>query len=167
MNTIWKIDAWIMARHQWVADRIYSRAGLSPYEIAAHMFGAVCVCNMAYHGIRFSATSPGIESLYIFMAVMSVIVPAIWFWLALLRHNEYARTKLTPFQPPADDYFRMSFLVLWVIGLVPGIIDISDKPYRLFSELALTFYTIGFYFYGCNAPTFIERKEHKLVEVGA
>lgn len=163
MNLIWKIDAWIMVRHQWVADRVYSWIGLSPYELAAQTFGVVILGNLAYWGIKFSSDMQSPSVFFMIAALCGVVVPSMWFWISITKHKNYQRTKIPP-HGPWDDYFRvliaMPLISTTLLALIYGV----TEPLALFKEAVFLIEASAFYFFGCNAPTFIERKEHKLVE---
>lgn len=159
---IWKIDAWIMARHQWMADRIYSRFGLSPYEISANVFGAIILANLAYWGIKFSVQIADMTAMNIIFAFAGFVVPSMWFWIALEKHRRYVRTKTAP-TTPMDDFFRILICMPLLPTVVVGLVILLFPPdWLLVREVTFALEISAFYFYGCNAPTLIERKEKKL-----
>lgn len=162
MNTLWKIDAWIMAKHQWVADRVYSRFGMSPYKLAANIWGALIIIEMLDFSIYYQANIDG-PSVSLFMKFIGIPIYSAWFWLAILREKS-AKNNQHKQRGFIEDIVRL-YLVITLLIILPivlhGILSGKDVPYL--TVLSVIFGTSAFYFYGCDTPTFIERKEHKLV----
>ena|SRR5688572_3398572 len=163
MNPVTAFDDWMIAQHQKVADRAYSRwEDVSPYWIAAQLFGLVAVLAILRIGYAFtSGENPSIFGISIY-----VLMPMALYSRAMLAHEIWRRAKdAVPQQTPiADMLLRFLFLYLtakaaWTIYQATNIdLTTSAVIITVLGSAATT----GQYFLACKPPTFVDRRKHIL-----
>jgi hypothetical protein len=166
MDRIWKLDAWILDRFQYLANLAYTRFETSPYAIAAKCFHAAG--GSAIMGVGLIMTGQiGDESDRhpLVYALLFIVMVAMFFesYWAHKKHLLWKASKL----PAHESDFRLPVLrVFWVLMVVDSIgatalgIILSDLELRsLFSHLFDISMMSAFYFLSCQPPTRIEKKQ--------
>src|SRR5688572_15591284 len=109
MNPVTAFDDWMIAQHQKVADRAYSRwEDVSPYWIAAQLFGPAALLIILYAGYRRSI---GDDVNYVAIA-LSVIWVSAFYIRSVAAHSSWKRTGLPSSGTELgfmDTFFRVLF----------------------------------------------------------
>lgn len=165
-DAIQAADAKLIAQHQKVADWAYTRWDVSPYWIAAQLFGVLALLRILSCGERYAN---GAESIghTMFLGLMGIAIGAYWFYAAMRTDANWKNGRL----PEAWTfyllfYFRGMSAVFLIPDLILAVLAISLDVYsfsaalwhvRDFAEFA------AFYFLSCSAPTKILRRQQELV----
>lgn len=174
LQPIFIVDDWLVNKHQHVADWAYTqRDDISPYLIAAHLFGATSFLTILYSGYCYSVgvgfSGKEFTTVHIALAFLSLFATSAWFWLSALRHKRWLRKQSTASPNPMVDTFLR---VTWIISTLAAVIAFSIDPQR--SELLLQWVLwlaqhfaelSAWCFFACNIPTRIERWKPALAPV--
>lgn len=165
---ITRIDAYILSKHQKVADWAYTRWDVSPYWIAAQLFGAFCLVALLRVYFAFSADRTTTAAWDV--AALIVMSPAMF--MALAKDARWRAGKQV-FREAFDMFFRLlwgGLLVSMVLGLIAKVFGSvpfgeAGAAYDIISCLSAVTMTTALYFYACSPPTLISRKETEMKAV--
>lgn len=169
MNVLDSLDAWVLAKHQWVADWAYTLFGISPYRIASWMFLLAGVCNILRTYIKYPSI---LESpLVWFLSCIILLFCGIYNDLASKSDRTWAKNELDAARPyiSTDYSHRMVWLLWTILGLSMFLMEFLFINRNILSLLYLSTdhavdvtITAGLYFMSCDRPT-KKRRMEKLV----
>ena len=158
MKVLLSVDEWLLSQYQKAADWCYSEWDVSPYKIAAQCFALAVIVSVVSYGLGAS----------LFGLVLVLISNTLWFWLAIWKDKLWTAKRMPITPSPFDMGLRMMFLSLfslsiWHVGYCSYTDQLSLRDViRLAEDMTAV---CAYYFFGCKPPTYIERRDHKLVPV--
>ena len=155
-NILERTDAYILAKHQAVADYANGwRDDISPYWLAAQVAGLDSVLNM---GTLFLMYVNG-DFLKAGIRLLIGAFALLWFQIAYSAHRRWlSRRDLPQYTSLSSDSFRKAFLVL-TLGAVPYsaawvIMGMAEEWFTVALVCAsLVAGTVCMYFAACKPPT--------------
>ena len=157
-----KIDDWMLARYQWMADWIYTLLEVSPYRVSAHLFTGFGV--MTFFMFAEETIRRGVPRLSMVLGLLfCMITPVFAVPLAFRRDKEWEQGK-TPTLSPLDGRGPR---VMWLfLAAVYVGIDLTKPEFTLndlFASCGVASILSAYYFYGCIPPTPRQRRARILV----
>lgn len=163
-NPITKADAWILAQHQKVADWAYTRWDVSPYWIAAQIFGALSLLLLLSISWDFHRSN--------FYGVGSSV-----FLLSLTAHDFYRatakddawKTGRQTLPDLVDHVFRpiyVALTALLALGLLLAYVYAKEPALLVapgFDVGVVGLITLARYFLSCSPPTYRHGRERSLI----
>lgn len=150
------IDEWLLSQYQKAADWCYSEWDVSPYAVSAQLFGVAAIFGV----ILYCMGVP------IFLFGIELLTDTVWFWCAVVRDSAWKKKRMPMPLTVADTGLRMltftfacAYVVLFIRELLLQELSFRASTYMLRTIVSGS----AFYFYACNPPTFIERRDRRLV----
>lgn len=162
MKLFWMLDEWLLKKHQKISDIAYSEWEVSPYQIAANIFGFSCLMGFLIFSIAVFVQGKLPTGFSGFSFGVSISICSVWYFLAANRHKRWERDNTPQPETIFDQIFRIFQTSALTVGIVALLFAENDfRDYLIILQMAIN--TSGFYFYSCLPPTFIDRKKNAFI----
>lgn len=163
-NIIDRIDEWLLARHQAAADWAYTLWDVSPYQIAAQIFGAVAGLLIVREGVNAAVDGIISRMPWMLFSPFTLLFSALYWRIAQRAHESWKSGRIvwTPARMPIIRVFvGWMFFALAVVSF-PLVLAAVDWPHAVITAalmLGNLASVLGLYWLACNAPTKRQRRE--------
>jgi hypothetical protein len=165
-DAIQAVDARLIAKFQKAADWAYTLWGVSPYWIAAQIFGFTALLHIITTANKLTTGSDSLGHAFT-LAVMGLLVSVYWFYCAIRSDTLWKSGR-----PPEAwmvfllGFWRVTSVLFLSVGLCFIVLMLISEKVS-FSSILIGARDIaefaGFYLLSCSAPTKIHRRQRELV----
>ena len=159
-----RIDEWFLARHQAAADWAYTLWEMSPYQIAAQLFGSVAALLIIREGLEIARDGIIDRMPVLLFSPFTLLFSALYWRIAQRAHESWKSGRIV-WTPANETLIRLGmgwlFLSLAMVSL-PLVLTAPDWQ-MTFVTTALLLGNLasasGIYWLACRAPTKRQKRD--------